>query len=500
MPAWPPAPFVRPEPSGRLARRRAGKPALRLSTGQLALGIYPQRFTAAGRGRPLQAHPSQGTAMTRFALCRAGAGPQMAPRPMTAYPEDIIVRMPGGANMIYPDWLPPEATQILVVLFLSFLIGLEREERKSNGDLYAFGGVRTYPLIGLIGYAMSALSGGELLPLALGFIVVAAFLLLSYWHKLDASGQSGVTSQMSGLATYLIGALVYRELFWLATTLTVASLLLLEFKTRLENLARRIDPADILTVTQFLLLAAVILPLLPNAPLGRFHVNPFQAWLVVVAVSAVSYGSYLLQRLRQDRGGLLLAALAGGAYSSTVTTVALARRSAEADAPRLYAGAILMASGVMYLRLAVFLALFNPALAGGWLWAKSGHAVPLRDGGYRPHNPLEIGAALLFALLFLAMLAATRLASQYLGAGGVYALAAAMGVSDVDPFIMGITQSTPALTPLPVAASAILIAAAANNVAKGVYARALGARETGRQSLWLLLALAGAGLLPLAWV
>ncbi|VEB39872.1 Uncharacterised protein [Chromobacterium violaceum] len=35
---------------------------------------------------------------------------------------------------------------------------------------------------------MSALSGGELLPLALGFIVVAAFLLLSYWHKLDASG------------------------------------------------------------------------------------------------------------------------------------------------------------------------------------------------------------------------------------------------------------------------------------------------------------------------
>ncbi|XLM22264.1 DUF4010 domain-containing protein, partial [Chromobacterium piscinae] len=74
-------------------------------------------------------------------------------------------------------------------------------------------------------------------------------------------------------------------------------------------------------------------------------------WLVVVAVSAISYGSYLLQRLRQGRGGLLLAALAGGAYSSTVTTVVLARRSAEAAAPRLYAGAIVMASGMMYLRL-----------------------------------------------------------------------------------------------------------------------------------------------------
>ncbi|WP_235429211.1 MgtC/SapB family protein [Chromobacterium vaccinii] len=424
--------------------------------------------------------------------------------------------MQAGAKMIYPDWLPPEATQIIVVLFLSFLIGLEREERKTNGDPYAFGGVRTYPLIGLIGYAMSALSGGELLPLTLGFIVVAAFLLLSYWHKLDASGQSGVTGQMSALATYLIGALVFRELFWLATTLTVASVLLLEFKAGLESLARRIDPADILTVTQFLLLAAVILPLLPNAPLGRFSINPFQAWLVVVAVSAVSYGSYLLQRLRQGRSGLLLAALAGGAYSSTVTTVVLSRRSVAAGSPRLYAGAILMASGIMYLRLGVFLALFNPALLqrlwlsflllaaaallGGWLWAKSGHeAAARRQEDYRPRNPLEIGAALLFALLFLAMLAATRLASQYLGAGGVYALAAVMGVSDVDPFIMGITQSTPALTPLPVAASAILIAAAANNAAKGVYACALGAREAGRQSLWLLLALAALGLLPLGW-
>jgi hypothetical protein len=47
--------------------------------------------------------------------------------------------------------LPPEAVQIVLVLFLSFLIGLEREERKATGGLYSFGGVRTFPLIGLIG-------------------------------------------------------------------------------------------------------------------------------------------------------------------------------------------------------------------------------------------------------------------------------------------------------------------------------------------------------------
>ena len=38
------------------------------------------------------------------------------------------------------------------------------------------------------------------------------------------------------------------------------------------------------------------------------------------------------------------------------------------------------------------------------------------------------------------MLVATQLAVTYLGRAGVNALAAIMGVTDVDPFIMGMTQ------------------------------------------------------------
>ena len=73
---------------------------------------------------------------------------------------------------------PVEGTKILLVLFLSFLIGLEREERKSNLERYSFGGVRTFPLIGLIGYGMALLSGGQLIPVALGFAVVGALLVV----------------------------------------------------------------------------------------------------------------------------------------------------------------------------------------------------------------------------------------------------------------------------------------------------------------------------------
>ncbi len=66
--------------------------------------------------------------------------------------------MAGNFSQLLP---PPEAVKILIVLVLSFLIGLEREEHKADGD-YSFGGVRTFPLIGLVGYAVALLSRDQL--------------------------------------------------------------------------------------------------------------------------------------------------------------------------------------------------------------------------------------------------------------------------------------------------------------------------------------------------
>jgi uncharacterized membrane protein (DUF4010 family) len=412
--------------------------------------------------------------------------------------------------------LPPEGVKILLVLFLSFLTGLEREERRTGAGQFSFGGVRTYPLIGLIAYGISLLAGGEILPVTLGFAVVAGFLMLSYRNKLQ-SGVAGVTSEMSALATYVAAALVYRDQFWIATTLTVASMLLLELKGGLEGLTERVAPEEILTFTKFLLLTAVILPVLPNREFGIFAINPAKAWLVVVAVSSVSYGSYVIQKVTKGQGGVMLAALLGGAYSSTVTTVVLAKRAKLECRPHLFSGATLVASGMMYLRLAGLVMIFNRSLiallgvpflvlagagiACGWLWSR----VPDAKVGdvareFEPKNPLEMRAALGFAVLFVAMLVATHLVVTYLGKAGVYSLAALMGVTDVDPFIMGMTQDAGGNAPLGVAAAAILIAASSNNLVKGIYSFSLSDRKTGVLSLSLLAVLAVAGLTPLLWL
>jgi uncharacterized membrane protein (DUF4010 family) len=377
--------------------------------------------------------------------------------------------------------------------------------------------VRTFPLIGLIGYSIALLSGAQLLPVTIGFLVVGGFLLLSYWHKISCATAAGVTTEMSALATYLVGALIYYEHLWIATTLVVASLLLLELKEALEKFAAKAAPQEILTFAKFMLLTAVILPALPNQQFGRFHINPFKTWLVVVAVSAVSYGSYVLQKVTKQHGGVVLAALLGGAYSSTVTTVVMSRRAAREQRPHLFAGGILMASGMMYLRLAGLLALFNRQLAAtiapaclvlaalamltGYLWSRRPDAIASDvKREFEPNNPLELLAAFFFAFFFLAMLIATQLTVTYLGKAGVDVLAAIMGVTDVDPFIMGMTQAAGSITPVKVAAGAVLIAASSNNLIKGIYSFSLADRKTGVQSLSLLAGLAGAGLAPLLWL
>lgn len=415
------------------------------------------------------------------------------------------------------QFMPLEGVKILLTLFLCFLIGLEREERRTEGHRYGFGGVRTYPLIGLTGYALALLSGTQLLPLTFGFGVIGAFLWLSYRHKLETYNEAGVTTEVSGLVTYVIGALVSREQFWIATTIAVLSMLLLELKEFLENLSTEIPAAEILTFTKFLLLTFVILPILPNQEYGAFGINPFRSWLIVVAISGVSYGSYLLEKLSKGKGGVRLAALLGGLYSSTFTTVVMGKQAKNAGASHLFAGSILIASGVMYFRFLALIGIFSLELmkrlapsflilgaigvAGGWAWSNLSdvHASTEAKPTYLSKNPLELTSALLLGVVFVVVLVATNFALNRLGNAGIYAMAVISGLAPVDPFIMGLTQTAGQSTAMALAISGIVVAAASNNFAKAFIALFVADKKTGLQSMLLLLALTALGLAPLFW-
>jgi len=134
----------------------------------------------------------------------------------------------------------------------------------------------------------------------------------------------------------------------------------------------------------------------------------------------------------------------------------------------------------------------------GWLWSHRRQERPTETSGeFQPRNPLELRSAMLFAVLFLAVLVISRLVLTHFGNTGIYGLASLIGLVDVDAFILGMTQSSGTLTPGSLAANSILIAVASNNVAKGFYAYAFADRKTGLQSLALLTSLAVLTLMPL---
>ena len=68
---------------------------------------------------------------------------------------------------------------------------------------------------------------------------------------------------------------------------------------------------------------------------------------------------------------------------------------------------------------------------------------------------------------------------------------------DVDPFILSLTQTAGKVTPLQIASPSVVIAAASNNLMKGIYALVFAKERGGRLALSALFALALLGLVPL---
>ncbi|MBN1493672.1 MAG: MgtC/SapB family protein [Candidatus Omnitrophica bacterium] len=398
-----------------------------------------------------------------------------------------------------------DVIKIVLLLGLSFLIGLEREEEKhTRAKGYFFGGVRTYPLVAFIGFLLVLLSPENMMLFAVGFFVIGLFLVVSYWTKISQE-EHGITSEMAGLITYLIGGAIAKDLYWIAVTVGIINVLLLQMKTYLEGMAKRIAAHEITTLVKFLLLSAVILPVIPNQTFTVFNVNPYKTWLIIVAVSSISYGSYLMEKLLKVKQSTFLSAIFGGLYSSTATTVVLAKQAKDSKQSYLYSGAIMLASSMMYLRMAVLIFFFNreiffvlgdffiqlaavSALLGA-VWSKFGTR---KSESVRPEialgvrNPLELKTAFVFASLFILVLILTNIAIKYFGKSGVFSLAALAGTIDVDPFILGLAQTGGALTTAKIASAAIIIASASNNIAKGVYTLIIADRKTGFQALALL--------------
>jgi len=385
------------------------------------------------------------------------------------------------------------AERLALLLALAFFLGLAFEEVYKRNETAVPGGVRTFPLVALGGALLYLVEPHHAFAYCVGLLALAAWI--SIFLRVDRS-QPGTSRTLvipaTNLLVYAIGPVALTEPVWVSIGATVAAVLLVGRREEMHGFARLVPPDEILTAGKFLILAGIILPLIPDIRLiPAAPLTPYRVWLAVVAISGLSYLTYLVQRYLPVKGGALFPALLGGAYSSTAATVVLAKRQREAAAPRaeLSAG-IVAATMVMYLRLAIVVALFSrplaaslaPALAllfaaagllAWWEWRRAERGNPA-DLAIPAANPLQLTTALVFAALFVAISLATVWVEKLFGRTGIFTLAAVVGASDIDPFVLNLAQGgAPGMSGSAVSA-VILIAASANNLAKSGYAIGFG--------------------------
>lgn len=398
-------------------------------------------------------------------------------------------------ELIEPWVFPPVITAFLLTVSMSLLLGLGlREYYLVNQKRIVFGTTRTCMLIGLVGFVLFHLQPSGLLYLA-GLLVLGLWLGLFYRYKLGEQ-QTGMIGLLMTLISYTVGPVSLTLPYWFLILFTIAALFILNAKENIHLLTLRMANEEIITLAKFLVLSGVILPLTSREPLAPFlPVSLHQTWLAVVVISGISYLSYLIQAYFLKGRGILLTGAMGGFYSSTAATLVVSRQShrypKESTRP---AVAILLATGVMYLRLLVIVTLFDPSLASslfpgflGLFLLTAAMAVTLGRRNHEPvqsqraeeapKNPLELSAALFFALSFLLVTALTHFILEQYPQGGLRWLAFLTGLTDIDPFVLALLSGDFTHYSIDIG-RAILIAVASNNLLKAGYVFAFAATPT----------------------
>ncbi|MBN1503267.1 DUF4010 domain-containing protein [Candidatus Woesearchaeota archaeon] len=366
-------------------------------------------------------------------------------------------------------------------LLLGALIGIEREKVKQRYKRVYFAGIRTYMIVTFLG-TLSAYVSDNFFDwfLAVVLVMYSLTILASYITNCYITKHIGITSEISALVAFVIGVVSYTGPFELAVLSAVVITLTLSFSTPLHKFASQIKRQEFIDMIKFLIIAFVILPLLPNHSYGPYgFFNPYEIWLMVVFVSAVNFGSYILIKFFGAEKGIGLIGFFGGFLSSMAVVSSMAQKSKQEQKsldPYIFAAAI--ASSTMFLRVILEVFLLNSALLYKlvfplvcmtfvgyvpltFMWKKLSHS----SAEMKIENPLNLNAALKFGVFYAVILFISKAGQLFMGSKGIYLASIISGIADIDAITIFVArQGQNILTE--VAVMAIVIGATVNTVAK----------------------------------
>lgn len=409
-----------------------------------------------------------------------------------------------------------------IALLIGALLGIERELRKARERDVGIAGIRTFIFFAELGAVSAWISRSQNSP----WVFVAALLgtslliLAGYTAQARRNPESvGLTTEMAALSVFLLGGLVIWGSPELAVALAIVNSAVLAFKQPLHALVDRLGIDDIYAVVQLLVATFVVLPLLPNRALDPWGaLNPYQLWLLVVLISALSLIGYVAVRWFGPHTGTALTGIFGGLVSSTAVTLAMSRQSDTESGkamPSALAAGVLLAWAVMFGRVIVEVAVVFPpllpellmtvgvmtatalAVALWFWWSASRDQATQRASAVSLRNPFSMVAAARFALFFSVVMVVVALARRQENSSSVYAVAALAGLTDVDAITLSMAQAARQELAAHVAVTAILTAATTNTLAKAALVMTLGSSSLRRPVAIGTLAILGAGVITL---
>ena len=403
------------------------------------------------------------------------------------------------------------ALRLLSALLIGMLIGIERgweAREKQSGQRIA--GIRTHALVGLLGglgVLLSNLVGSWAWPTLL--LALTAASLSAYRIHSQQTGDLSITGLVSLLLTFCFGALAMAGELVLAATAAVVTVILLDNKREIHGLLSKLQAHELDAGFKLLLISVVVLPLLPNTSMGPYQaINPLEIWWMVVLIAMISFVGYFAMRGWGASKGILFTSLSAGLSSSTALTLQFARQSRDAPAlSPLLASGILLACGTMFPRILIYCALISPSLLSSLIapvlvmtfalylpalliWRT--HKVESINSPELKQNPLDLSSAVSFGLLLGGIMLLAAWLQDLMGDQGLYLLAAASGIADVDAITLSLTRMTSGGLDPHTATLAIVVAAAVNSLVKSTMAVVIGSRALGlRVAVPMLLSLAG---------
>ena len=409
--------------------------------------------------------------------------------------------------------IDPTLWNLAIALLGGIAVGIERQwSGKADGPRARFAGLRTFTLLGLVaglsGWLWtSGLTGPSLVLLGgAAALVVIAYQAASR-HDIDG------TTEVAALVVMAAGVLAGSGRTTIASAIIAVTLLLLVEKRQLHGLVSKLDIVEVRAGARFAVMAAVILPLLPEGPFGPYGgIRPRQLWALVLFFSGLSFVGYLARRAAGPRAGYALAGTLGGIVSSTSVTLTFSRLSAEHPSlarsiaagvmganvmlfPRVLIAAVALAPAVALALWPLFVA---PALAGAALFWLGVRGAGKTAASETDKNPLQLVAALQMAVIFQIVLFGVALATARFGQQGLLGSAALLGLTDVDALTMSMSRmATSGEAPVPEVARAIALGVLVNTLVKFGLAVVFGRgayRPLAAGGLLLIAALLGGGL------